>query len=118
MQLQDWREGRRREFDRVMSEHDVPPRRARVAWGILCGFPDKDIAHQLDVTVHAVRRHKPYLYRLVGAHDRGDFVKSVMRLMRDGPPWQDARVLLRRDVPILSTLRPMRRRRESLGTRR
>ena len=86
VRLRDWRDGRDREFKRVMQECGVPPRRAQVARGVLRGYCDKDIAASMQVSVDAVKKHKRLLYFRFEVHDRGSFAKALRRLMGDEAP--------------------------------
>jgi len=86
MEERDWRDALNREFERVMGEREVPPRRRQVAQRVLRGYPDKDIAADMAISVDAVKKHKRRLYDAFCVHDRGGFAKTVWQLMGDEPP--------------------------------
>lgn len=85
MERPNWRRGRNRAFRRVMHETEVPERRAEVAFQVVLGYPDKDVATILGISVHGVKKHKRALYATFHVHERGDFVKVLRVRMGDGP---------------------------------
>lgn len=82
----DWRRHRDREFNRVMDEYRIPPRRAQVARLICWGYTDKGIARPLGISRNAVANHCRALFRKFCVNDRESLAKRIRREMGDCPP--------------------------------
>ncbi len=81
MSAQERPDGRKHRFYRLMRARNVPPHQIEVAWGVVHGLPDKDIATRLGVKRDTVKQYKRPLYATFECNDRGDLAQKLWQLM-------------------------------------
>ncbi len=74
----------RKEWAALLERGNVglPPRLSEVAYCVLCGFSDKQIARCLEIELPTVRTHMGRLFSKLGVQDRQEVALFFFRLHR------------------------------------
>lgn len=71
-----------KEWEALTEDIDLPPRLSQIAYHLICGDSDKQIAMDLDIGLPTVRTHIGRLFSKLGVQDRKEVAVFFFRLHR------------------------------------
>ncbi len=72
------------EWGELVTQLGLSPRQAQIATHLIEGLGDKQIAHQLGISVHTVRTYLGRMFAKQNVQDRNELVVSIFRQYRGG----------------------------------
>ena len=74
------------EWTGLVGDLDLSRRQAQIAGGLLAALGDKQLARELNISIHTVRTHLNRMFTKLEAQDRVELLMRLFREFRTGCP--------------------------------